>query len=149
MTDRFTPTRLLLVEDNPDDIEILTRALAQTDLHHQLFVTRDGYEALEFLFYKGTYAKANHPRPDLILLDLNLPRVTGFDVLKIVRGSAEYRAVPVIIMSSSISREDVALGYRLGANTYIQKQANLVHAMKVLGEYWGIFAKLPPVSMAS
>jgi CheY-like chemotaxis protein len=149
MTDRFTPTRLLLVEDNPDDIEILSRALAQTDLQHQLFVARDGYEALEFLFYKGTYEKASHPRPDLILLDLNLPRVSGFDVLKIVRKSVEYRAVPVIILSSSISRDDIALGYRLGANTYIQKQANLVQAMKVLGEYWGIFAKLPPVAMAS
>jgi CheY-like chemotaxis protein len=146
MVERYSLTRLLLVEDNPEDIEILRRALKATAMQHELFVARDGYEALEFLFYKGQFEGADHPRPDLILLDLNLPRVSGFDVLKVVRRSEECATIPVIILSSSITKEDVAEGYRLGANTYIQKQANLVHAIGILGEYWGVFAKLPRVA---
>jgi two-component system response regulator len=146
MVERYSPTRILLVEDSPDDVEIFSRALHQSAMQHELFVARDGYEALEFLFYKGQFERATHPRPDLILLDLNLPRVSGFDVLKVVRRSDECGTIPVIILSSSITKEDIAEGYRLGANTYIQKQANLVHAIDVLGEYWGVFAKLPRVA---
>lgn len=146
MVERYSPTRILLVEDSPDDIEIMQRALKQAAMQHELFIARDGYEALEFLFYKGQYDGAGHPRPDLILLDLNLPRVSGFDVLNVVRKSEECATIPVIILSSSITKEDIATGYRLGANTYIQKQANLVHAIAVLGEYWGVLAKLPRVA---
>lgn len=146
MVDRFSRTRILVVEDSPEDIEILRRALRGCGMQHELFIARDGFEALEFLFYKGQYEDAKHPRPDIILLDLNLPRVSGFDVLRVVRKSEECRTIPVIILSSSITKEDIATGYRLGANTYIQKEANLVQAMNVLGQYWGIFARLPAVA---
>jgi CheY-like chemotaxis protein len=146
MVERFSATRILLVEDSPEDIEIFRRALRQSAMAHELFIARDGYEALEFLFYKGQFQGAQHPLPDLILLDLNLPRVSGFDVLKLVRKTDALATIPVIILSSSITKEDIAEGYRLGANTYIQKQANLVHAIDVLGEYWGVFAKLPRVA---
>jgi two-component system response regulator len=144
--ERYSPTRILLVEDRPEDIEIVRRALKEAGMQHELFVARDGFEALEFLFYKGQFERANHPRPDIILLDLNLPRVSGFDVLKVVRRSDDTAMIPVIILSSSITKEDVEEGYRLGANTYIQKEANLVRAISVLGEYWGIFARLPAVA---
>jgi CheY-like chemotaxis protein len=146
MVERFSPTRILLVEDSPEDIEIFRRALHQSSMQHELFIARDGYEALEFLFRKGQYEGARHQPPDLILLDLNLPRVSGFDVLKVVRRSEATATIPVIILSSSITKEDIAQGYRLGANTYIQKQANLMHAIDVLGEYWGVFAKFPKVA---
>jgi CheY-like chemotaxis protein len=146
MVERFSPTRILLVEDSLEDIAILRRALRQSAMQHELFIARDGYEALEFLFRKGQYEGARHQLPDLILLDLNLPRVSGFDVLKMVRRSEDTATIPVIILSSSITKGDIAEGYRLGANTYIQKQANLVHAIDILGEYWGVFAKLPRVA---
>ncbi len=146
MVERFSRTRILVVEDSENDIAILKRALSETAMPHELFVARDGYEALEFLFRKGTYETSDHPDPDLILLDLNLPRVSGFEVLKMVRKSRQHGTTPVIILSSSITKEDVAEGYRLGANTYIQKQASLVRAIAVLGEYWGVFAQFPRVA---
>jgi len=141
---RFSPMKILLVEDSEDDVEIARRALREAGQGHDLHVVHDGEEALEFLFHEGQHAQA--PRPDLILLDLNLPRVNGFDVLKRVRASAEHASVPVIILTTSIREEDVARGYRLGANTYIQKPSNLKRAIAALGEYWGVFATLPPVA---
>jgi two-component system response regulator len=144
--DRVSPIRILLVEDNPDDVEIVRRALTESGVVHQLRVVWDGAEALDLLFATGAYADLPEPRPDVILLDLNLPRVSGFEVLQRIRKSGRFPATPVVIMTSSVNEDDVLKGYRLGANTYIQKRANLKRAISVLGEYWSVFAKLPPVA---
>jgi two-component system response regulator len=143
---RMTPIRILLVEDNPDDVEIVRRALVGSTMAHQLEVVMDGQEALDLLFETGPYAEQPAPRPDVILLDLNLPKVSGFEVLQRVRGSARFPATPVVILTSSISEDEVLKGYRLGANTYIQKRANLRRAIQVLGEYWSVFATLPAMA---
>ncbi len=143
---RFSAMRILLVEDNPDDVEIARRALKQSEVAHELIVARDGQEAIDLLFREGEHADSTEALPGLILLDLNLPRVSGFDVLQRVRKTARFAATPVIILTTSIRDEDIAKGYRLGANTYIQKPSNLLKAIEVLGEYWGVFAMLPPAA---
>jgi two-component system response regulator len=138
--------RILLVENNPDDVEIARHALKQSAVGHEITVARDGQEAMDFLFYEGEHAGATHAPPNLILLDFNLPRISGFEVLQRVRKAHTFATTPVIILATSIRDENIAKSYRLGANTYIQKPANLKQAIEVLGQYWGIFAMLPPAA---
>jgi CheY-like chemotaxis protein len=144
----FKPVQILLVEDNPDDVEITRRALRKGCVANDLQVVRDGQEALDFLFHEGRQGKgANMPRPALILLDLNLPKVSGLEVLERVRTSNNLSAIPVIILTVSDRDEDAIKGYELGANTYIQKPVEFdkfMQAMEVLEEYWLVIAKLPP-----
>jgi len=112
------------------------------DLH----VVRDGQEALEVLFREGDYG-TDTPRPDLILLDLNLPKVNGLEVLRRVRASEALSTIPVIMLSASDRDEDVVKSYEVGANTYILKPVEFEkfqHAIEVLGEYWTAIARLPP-----
>jgi CheY-like chemotaxis protein len=141
---RFGALRVLLVEDNEDDVAITRRALTKSKVPHELYVARDGEEALQFLFNEGSFRQAGPP--DLILLDLNLPKVTGFEVLEKVRATERLASTPIIILSTSIRDEDVARGYRLGANTYIRKPSNLLKTIEVLGQYWGVVAQLPPAA---
>jgi CheY-like chemotaxis protein len=135
--------KILLVEDNPDDVLITQRALAKSRVANELHVVRDGQEALEFLFAPGDDAVT---RPDLILLDLNLPRVNGIEVLEQIRQSEDLAVIPVIMLTASDREEDIVRSYRLGSNTYIQKPvefAKFLHALEVLGQYWIVIAKLP------
>jgi CheY-like chemotaxis protein len=143
---RLTPICIFLVEDNPDDVEIVRRALSESSVAHHFHVVSDGQEALDLLFDAGDYADQPAPKPDVMLLDLNLPKVNGFEVLTEVRASTRFAAMPIVIMTSSVSEDEVLRGYQLGANTYIQKRANLRHAIEVLGEYWSTFATLPPAA---
>ncbi|HEX5478645.1 MAG TPA: response regulator [Dehalococcoidia bacterium] len=141
--DSYKPVKILLVEDNPDDVLITQRALAKSRVANELHVVRDGQEALEFLFAPGDDAVT---RPDLILLDLNLPRVNGIEVLEQIRQSEDLAVIPVIMLTASDREEDIARSYRLGSNTYIQKPvefAKFLHALEVLGQYWIVIAKLP------
>lgn len=142
----FKPVRILLVEDNPDDVEITQRALAKSRVANELHVVRDGQEALDFLFGKQDAAA---PRPDLILLDVNLPRVTGMEVLQQIRADEGLGMIPVIMLTASDREEDIVKSYRLGSNTYIQKPVEFekfVQALDVLGRYWIVIAKLPPAA---
>lgn len=141
--DSYKPVKILLVEDNPDDVLITQRALAKSRVANELHVVRDGQEALEFLFAPGGDAVT---RPDLILLDLNLPRVNGIEVLEQIRQSEDLAVIPVIMLTASDREEDIVRSYRLGSNTYIQKPvefAKFLHALEVLGQYWIVIAKLP------
>jgi len=142
------PAEILLVEDNLDDVEITLRAFRKVRLANTVHVVRDGQEALDFLFRDGDHGdRADAPQPDVILLDLNLPKVNGLEVLDKIRASNGLSTIPVIVLTVSEGQEDVRRSYKLGANTYITKPVDFekfVHAMEILGEYWMVIAKLPP-----
>ena len=142
------PAQVLLVEDNPDDVLITRRALERSRVANELHVVRDGQEAMDFIFRKGAFGP-NTPRPDLILLDVNLPKVNGMEVLSHIRANTETSFIPVIMLTASNREEDVVRSYRLGANTYIQKPVEFeqfLHALDVLGQYWTVIATLPPAA---
>ena len=142
------PAEILLVEDNPDDVEITLRAFHKVRLANTVHVVRDGQEALDFVFREGDYSdRADAPQPDVILLDLNLPKVSGLEVLEKVKASDGLSLIPVIVLTVSEQQEDVRESYKLGANTYITKPVDFekfVHAMEILDEYWMVIARLPP-----
>jgi len=142
------PAEILLVEDNLDDVEITLRAFRKVRVANTVHVVRDGQEALDFLFREGDHGdRADAPQPDVILLDLNLPKVNGLEVLDKIRASDGLSTIPVIVLTVSERQEDVDKSYKLGANTFITKPVDFekfVHAMEVLGEYWMVIAKLPP-----
>jgi CheY-like chemotaxis protein len=136
---------ILLVEDNLDDIRILRRALTGRRMLAILHVARDGQEALDFLFPEGA-EEPKKPTPDLILLDLNLPRMNGIDVLKMVRSSKDLAGLPIIMLTSSTREEDVSRSYKAGSNTYVQKPVDFddfVKALELIEDYWTGLAKLP------
>lgn len=144
---QFSPIQILLVEDNPDDVQITRRAFHKLRMANDLSVVRDGEEALEFLFQEGRYAASSGARlPDLVLLDLNLPRLNGIEVLQRIRANESLAALPVIMLTSSQREEDILTSYKLGSNTYITKPvqfADFLKALETLGEYWIVVAKLP------
>jgi CheY-like chemotaxis protein len=144
---RLNPAEILLVEDNPDDVEITLRAFRKVHVASRVHVVRDGQEALDLLFRKGEHSdRAEVAKPDLILLDLNLPKVNGPEVLEKIRASDELSTMPVIVLTVSEREEDIQRSYELGANTYITKPvdfAKFVHATEILGEYWMVIARLP------
>ncbi len=145
--DRRKPLQILLVEDNPDDVEITRRALIGGCRATALQAVGTAREALDYLFPgAAVIAESQESRPDLILLDLNLPEVDGLQVLATVRASRDLRTTPVVILTASDRDEDVVKSYELGANSYIQKPVEFEefrHAVEVLGEYWGDVATLP------
>src|SRR5437899_10910319 len=125
---------ILLVEDNPADIKITERALRESALPVQLIVARDGQEAVEYLQQQNPPASSDGAwrRPDLILLDLNLPRLSGHEVLRKIRSMAQFRSVPVIVLTTSKRDEDIQEVYAAGANTYIEKPADFDRFIEVL-----------------
>lgn len=139
---------ILLVEDNPDDEALTIRALQKHKVANDVVVVRDGAEALEYLFGTGKYAGRN-PRdvPQLVLLDIRLPKVDGMEVLKRIRQDERTRYVPVVILTSSKEEQDVIDGYRLGANSYVRKPVDFdqfVDAALHLGLYWLVLNQGPP-----
>jgi two-component system response regulator len=133
-------SRILLVEDNEDDIALSLRAMERNNLKGQVSVVRDGKEALDFLFCRGAYSGRDPLQmPDLILLDLNLPRMGGHEVLQQLRSDERSRYLPVVMLTSSVEERDVVESYRLGANSYIQKPVNFgdfLEATRQLALYW-------------
>jgi CheY-like chemotaxis protein len=128
---------ILLVEDNPDDEALTLRALRKHDLANEVVVVRDGAEALAF-FYEATRA-GHEPLPELVLLDLKLPKVDGLQVLKILRDDAHTRRLPVVVLSSSSEERDIVQSYDLGANSYVRKPvdfAEFSEAVRQLAIYW-------------
>jgi CheY-like chemotaxis protein len=142
------PHAILLVEDNPADIKITQRALKESASEVQLIVVRDGQEAVDYLLREGAHAaNAAWRRPDLILLDLNLPRLTGREVLDRVRATPGLRSVPVVVLTTSSRQEEIQEAYAAGANTYIEKPqdfARFVEVLKTIQRYWLDTALLPP-----
>jgi two-component system response regulator len=139
---------ILLVEDNPDD-EILTRmALQENNLLNEIVVAHDGVEALDYLFGRGRYAGRDlNDRPQVVLLDLKLPKLDGLDVLRALRADDRTRLLPVVILTSSNEEQDLLAGYRLGANSYVRKPVDFhqfTDAVKQLGLYWLLLNEPPP-----
>jgi two-component system response regulator len=131
---------ILLVEDNPNDELLARRALKKNAITNQLFVARDGVEALDFLLGTGSHAQRDTTQtPALVLLDLNLPRIDGFEVLRRIRAHDRLRHLPVVVLTSSDEESDVRKCYELGVNSYIRKPIDFdefVNTVKELGLYW-------------
>jgi CheY-like chemotaxis protein len=138
---------ILLVEDNPNDVELTLRALQKQNLANKVFVVKDGAEALEFIFATGAFRQRKiENRPKVILLDLKLPKVDGIEVLRRVKGDDRTKHTPVVMLTSSQEERDVMETYRLGVNSYIVKPvdfSNFIRAVSELGVYWGVHNKLP------
>src|SRR5262252_10820474 len=138
---------ILLVEDNPNDIELTMRALQKQNLASKVFVVKDGAEALEYIFATGAFvARKIENRPRVVLLDLKLPKVDGIEVLRRIKADDRTKHTPVVMLTSSQEERDVMDTYSLGVNSYIVKPvdfSNFVHAVSELGVYWGLLNKLP------
>jgi two-component system response regulator len=140
---------ILLVEDNPDDEALTLRALKKNNIKNEVVVARDGAEALEFLFGTGKYAGRNtEVTPQVVLLDLKLPKVEGLEVLRRVRADKRTKLLPVVILTSSNEEQDRIDGYGLGANSYVRKPVDFsqfLEAARQLGLYWLVLNEAPPV----
>jgi two-component system response regulator len=145
----MTEKIILLVEDNPDDVELTLRAFKKNNILNRVIVAHDGVEALDYLFGTGMYVGRDAKElPVVVLLDLKLPKIDGLEVLKRVRGNERTRLIPVVILTSSAEEKDVINGYSLGANSYIRKPVEFdqfVEAMRHLGLYWLLWNEPPPV----
>ena len=143
--ERFQPIEILLVEDNPGDIRLTTEALKEQKLYNKLNIVTDGVEAMAYLRKEGKYSGAT--RPDLILLDLNLPRKDGREVLKDIKSDDSLKSIPVVVLTVSKFEEDIIKSYNLHANCYISKPVDLNQFLKVarsIQEFWFTMVKLPP-----
>lgn len=138
---------ILLVEDNPDDEALTLRALAKNKLMNNVVVARDGAEALDYLFAEGDYAERDATKiPSLVLLDIQLPKIDGFGVLKRLRAGEHTRFLPVVILTSSAEQEDILSGYGLGANSYIRKPVDFGEFFETVGQlgpYWLLLNRQP------
>ena len=139
---------ILLVEDDPEDLDLTIRALNDERVCNRIQVARDGEEALDFLFCRGSYSERDRDHhPKLILLDLKLPKVDGLEVLEQIKRDPRTRAIPVVILTSSKQEQDMMQGYQLGANSYIQKPVDFEQfqaTIKRLGYYWLLVNQSPP-----
>jgi len=138
------PADILLVEDNPGDVRLTQEALDAGRFHNTLHVVTDGVDALDFLNRRGEYADA--PRPDVVLLDLNLPRMDGDEVLAAIRDDEDLRSLPVVVLTSSQADEDVRRSYELQANAYLSKPVDpdeFVDVMRSFQEFWLSVVRLP------
>jgi two-component system, response regulator len=139
---------ILLVEDNPDDIELALYALRKNNLANLIHVVRDGEEALDFLFCRGAYSQRRFEAPPrVILLDLKLPKIDGLEVLRAIKADPRTKPVPVVVMTSSKQQRDMVEGYQLGVNSYIQKPVDFDQFREVvreLGFYWLVINQSPP-----
>ncbi len=146
--DKLNEVEILLVEDNPQDVELTLRALKKHNLANSVHVVKDGAEALDYIFASGAYEGRDVGKtPKVILLDLKLPKVDGLEVLKRIRGNDRTNLIPVVILTSSKEEADRINGYKLGANSYVQKPVDFdkfSEAIRQLGLYWLLLNEPPP-----
>lgn len=139
---------ILLVEDNPDDVDLTLRALKKNNITNKVIIAKDGVEALDYLHGTGMYVGRDVKElPVVIMLDLKLPKMNGLEVLRNIRQDELNRLIPVVILTSSAEQEDVVEGYKFGANSYIRKPVDFeqfVEAVKILGLYWTLWNEPPP-----
>ena len=141
--------RILLVEDNPNDLELTLEALSEYHLTNEVVVARDGQEAMDYLLRQGQFADRPLGNPAVVLLDLKLPKIDGMEVLRRIKTDAQLKVVPVVIMTASREERDLAQGYLLGANAYVVKPVEfhqLIDAVKALGIFWAVVNQSPPGS---
>lgn len=139
---------ILLVEDNPDDVELTLRALKKNNIANEVVVAQDGQEALDYMFGGGRYAGRDvNDMPAVVLLDLKMPKVDGIEVLRRLRADERTKTLPVVILTSSREEKDVVNGYKFGCNSYIRKPVDFTQfseAIKQLGLYWLVLNEPPP-----
>jgi CheY-like chemotaxis protein len=142
--------RILLVEDDPKDVELTLTALEDYNLANEVVVTRDGQEALDFLYRRAQFSTRPQENPAVILLDLKLPKVDGLQVLQQIKSDENLKMVPVIVLTSSHQEKDVMRSYTLGVNAYVVKPVDFhefVNAVKELGVFWAVINQPPPGSV--
>ncbi|KAB1068496.1 response regulator [Methylobacterium planeticum] len=138
---------ILLVEDNPNDIELTLAALEKSQLANEIVICRDGAEALEYLYRRGPYEAREPLDPAVVLLDLKLPKVDGLEVLAKVKGDAQTRAIPVVMLTSSREESDLVRSYDLGVNAFVVKPVgfkDFFEAIQDLGVFWAVLNEPPP-----
>jgi len=143
--------RILLVEDDPKDIDLTLGALAEYNLANEVVVVRDGAEALDYLHAAGNYRSRAKENPAVVLLDLKLPKVDGLEVLQQIRSEEELKLIPVVVLTSSHEERDMVASYKLGVNAYVVKPVDFhefVNAVKELGVFWAVINQPPPGSLA-
>ena len=141
--------RILVVEDDPKDVELTLTALDEYKLANEVFVTRDGKEALDYLYCREQFASRPDESPAVILLDLKLPKVNGLEVLQEIRSDERLKMIPVVVLTSSHEEKDMLASYQLGVNAYVVKPVDFhefVNAVKELGMFWAIINQPPPGS---
>src|ERR1700722_9458533 len=142
--------RILLVEDDPKDVELTLTALEEYNLANEVVVARDGAEALDYLYCRVEYAGRPNDNPAVLLLDLKLPKVDGLEVLQQIKSDDNLRMVPVVVLTSSREEKDMVTSYKLGVNAYVVKPVDFhefVNAIKELGVFWAIINQPPPGNM--
>jgi CheY-like chemotaxis protein len=142
--------RILLVEDDPKDVELTLTALEEYHLANEVVVARDGEEALDYLYRRGSFATRSNDNPAVLLLDLKLPKVDGLEVLQQIKSDENLKIIPVVVLTSSHEEKDMVASYRLGVNAYVVKPVDFhefVNAIKELGVFWAIINEPPPGSI--
>ena len=142
--------RILIVEDDPRDVDLTLMALEDYKLANQVVVTRDGQEALDYLYCQGQFHSRSDGNPAVVMLDLKLPKVDGLEVLKQVRSDENLKMIPVVVLTSSHEEKDMMRSYKLGVNAYVVKPVDFhefVNAVKKLGIFWAVINEPPPGSV--
>jgi CheY-like chemotaxis protein len=142
--------RILMVEDDPKDVELSMTALEDYNLVNEVVVARDGEEALDYLFCRGKFQGRSSENPAVILLDLKLPKVDGLEVLKEIKSDPKLKMIPVVVLTSSKEEKDMVTSYKLGVNAYVVKPVDFhefVNAIKELGVFWALINQPPPGSV--
>ena len=142
--------RILLIEDDPKDVELTMTALGEYNLANEVVLVTDGEQALDYLHRRGSYASRSHENPAVVLLDLKLPKVDGLEVLQQIRSTESLTMIPVVALTSSQEERDMVASYRLGVNAYVVKPVDFhefVNAVKELGVFWALINEPPPGSL--
>jgi CheY-like chemotaxis protein len=142
--------RILIVEDDPKDVELTLTALEEYNLANEVVVTRDGEEALDYLYCRGNFKMRTSDNPAVLLLDLKLPKVDGLEVLQQIKSDEKLRLIPVVVLTSSREEKDLVASYKLGVNGYVVKPVDFhefVNAIKELGVFWAVINEPPPGSV--
>jgi CheY-like chemotaxis protein len=143
--------RILLVEDDPKDVELTLEALGEYNLANEVVLVGDGVEALDYLYCRGNFATRARESPAVLLLDLKLPKINGLEVLQRIKGDERLKVVPVVVLTSSREETDMVASYQLGVNAYVVKPVDFhefVNAIKELGIFWAVVNEAPPGSVA-
>jgi CheY-like chemotaxis protein len=142
--------RILIVEDDPNDVELTLTALADYNLANEVVITRDGQQALDYLYCRGEFSARATGNPAVMLLDLKLPKIGGLEVLQQIKSDDDLKMIPVVVLTSSHEEKDMMRSYRLGVNAYVVKPVDFhefVNAVKELGVFWAVINEPPPGSV--